>query len=219
MAGAAMEKAVKSAAKKDPKRAKFANALQSIQDECPKKINEYTTLQYVKLKGLNRIEFRYLVSESGRRYVNLNNRWELYDQIDQRTLESPICDSVISMDLSVDHIFRDSDDKQMFSHTVYKDTLKKRKVKNKIAELKAKKAAEEPTQAADEVEITTVSNPGVGVEAKPTGPAKLTISEMPEATKAQTGNLEVGKSWLPSMFQSSRNAANPAGVQSNPFAQ
>ncbi|WP_145420849.1 hypothetical protein [Planctomycetes bacterium K23_9] len=224
MAGAVMEKAIESDVGGSPKRASFAAKFRRVKEECPVTVNEYLTLEWVKMKGLNRIEFRYRVSESGRPFVNMNKWMDLNPEIIQRTADSPLAESVEALDLSVDHVFKDTDGIQMYSKTVTKMDLKKAKLKAAVAE-KRKKAEAKLAQTKAKADaakpkgltITTLDASSAFDSVDVTNPVMNGGSSTTQVKNGQASSTT--DDWTPEQWQGpERNSSNPAGVQSNPYA-
>lgn len=233
MAGAVMETAIESGADGNPKRASFAAKFRQLKEDCPMEVNDYTTLEWVKMKGINRIEFRYRVSESGRGIVNMNNWINLDPEIIQRTADSPIGASVVALDLGVDHIFKDTDGKQMYSKSVTKLELKKAEEKAALAEkrrLAEEKLAElkknTPASPASNGTGITITDLSAGVPVKSAQSGNIVIG-----AGRSRGDVEVTNTSMPAGHSSSNappvstrssfvpGTSNPAGVQHNPYLQ
>ena len=221
-----LESAAKSGAGDDPGKASFAAVLKEIQDQCPKQINDYTTLRFVKMKGVNRIEYRYLVSESGREIVNGNNHIALKKELVEQTCNSPLAKHVVKLDMSVEHVFRDTDNVQMFSHRIYKGDIENKLLAKKIAEKLAAKQGDMPK-----------SEDAVSEPAEQSQPAQNQMFQMPTVTNVSrtagkepqitnaAGQIqdadesEKPEQILPQTVHDARTLANPAGVRTNPYAQ
>ncbi|NND96077.1 MAG: hypothetical protein HKN47_01970 [Pirellulaceae bacterium] len=209
LAGAAMEKAIEKGAGDDPERSSFAAKLKVLKEDCPKEINEYTTLKWVKLKGLNRVEFRYEISESGRADVNMNHRFALDREYAKRTLECPIAESVVKLDLGVDHVFRDTDNKQLYSTTFTRKDLKQAKL---LAEKEAKQAEALAKEAATRSAFRKIESPKMTV----TDPMQMAAdaNQMPAVTNVSNS----ADDWMPGELKADwRTGDNPAGVRANPY--
>lgn len=85
-----------------------------LNSQCPKKINEYTTLTRVSY-GLGQVEYRYEVSESGRTKVILPNKWLVKGEILEETKGTSAGRIIQSLDMVTKHVFKDADGKQMLS--------------------------------------------------------------------------------------------------------
>jgi hypothetical protein len=225
--GAAMEKAIDATADGSVKRASFAGRLRKLKEDCPIQINDYTTLEEVKMKGINRVEFRYLVSESGREIVHMNNWMNLDPEILKRTAEGPLADSVMALDIGIEHVFKDSDNIQMYSKRINKADLKRAKrnaelaEKRKLAEEKmAELAAKEPAAPSNgkAITITTLEEHARQQRQSVTKPVYASDGD---AAEMKTSHVSTdGAVWIPKKFDGFRQgAANPAGVQGNPYAQ
>ena len=88
MAGAAMEMAIENTTPEQARRDSLMAKLKTERAELPKKINDHTTLRKIKMRGLNRIRYTYLVSESGRPTVNMNFTPERKKECVDRMVES-----------------------------------------------------------------------------------------------------------------------------------
>jgi hypothetical protein len=226
LTGAAMEKAIDATSEGSLKRASFAGRLRKLKEDCPIQINDYTTLEEVKMKGINRVEFRYLVSESGREIVHMHNWMNLDPEILKRTAESPLADSVMALDIGIEHVFKDSDNIQMYSKRINKSDLKRAKrnaelaEKRKIAEEKmAELAANQPEPAPSNgraITITTLEEHSRQQRQQVTKPVYAADDA---STKMKTSHVSTdGSVWIPKKFDGFRQGkANPAGVQSNPY--
>jgi hypothetical protein len=78
------------------------------QAQCPRKINDYTTLKKVFLKGNNRIKYLYLVTDEGLPHVNMDMEDEVSRQVIERTKDTPLGKSIVKLDLGVEHFFQDT---------------------------------------------------------------------------------------------------------------
>lgn len=223
MAGAVMESAIENSDDGNPKRASFAAKFRKVKESCPVQVNDYTTLEWVKMKGLNRVEYRYTVSESGRSIVNLNNWLQMDAEVIQRTAESPLAESVVALDLGVDHIFKDTDGKQVYSKAVTKKELKQAKKlaeldeKRKIAEAKMAEAMKTQLAAAGKgLTISTLDTNTRVTNAQIANPVFLSGGSM--APVKATDSAAPAEAWSPSKVERTPNMpANPAGVKANPF--
>ena len=209
LSGAVMETTIKSGSADSPKRNSFAKRLQQVQDDCPKEITDSLTLESVGLKGINRVEFQYSMSESGRETYNLNNFLVLQPLCLKLTQESPIAPSVVACDLSVKHIFTDPDGKQVYSHSIYKKDLKQGRKDDQTA---AETAAEAEATEFKNVSLEAARGLGKAVDAnalKLQEGMATPVAEQPEE-KEEVQFAEAVKA--------SRSKVNPAGVRDNPYA-
>jgi hypothetical protein len=100
-------------------RARF-NALNS---ECPRKINDYTTLTHVKFIGKGRIEYRYEMTPAGLKHVNLDARKELQEATAREIKGTPIGDAIMALDWSAMHVYKSLKDTQMLSFSITRNEL------------------------------------------------------------------------------------------------
>lgn len=194
----------------DPNTAALNEHLAEIKAAGPEKLNEHTTLHWVKKKGTTRIEFRYRVAESGRESVNAERRLEIRAEILERMKSSKLTESILELNLSVDHVFRDSDNKSLFSTTVtpqdIEDCAKEIELAKKKIEAEAIEAAAEQADL-EKAELARVAAEADATQNDPT---------MPQATTVSNPQDE----WLPSKTKvSNRSKVNPAGLRDNPYAE
>lgn len=87
--------------------------LEEEQANCPRQINDYTTLKSIKLKGTNRVKYLYVVTEDGLPHVNMDVEEEVKQQVLDRTKSTPLGDSIVRLDMGVEHFFQDTDGRCM----------------------------------------------------------------------------------------------------------
>lgn len=230
-----------------PKRNAFSDAFKQLKAKCPHKVNDYLTLEKVRLKDVDHVEFRYQVADAGVKAVSDATRRPMRQLTMVRLLDEPISESIIDLDLGTNHSFKDSSGTQLLSFNVSKlDLLRAQKKidKGEDTTAKAKELLETalsipdpPKAAADVDQVMPVQLPAATA---PTPVAESTESSESSASSDVAGLLEVlraakekhaiptneapggqGSPWHVEKIEpnSARTVNNPAGVRSNPFAK
>jgi hypothetical protein len=88
----------------------FAAKLAAEQAQCPRKLNEHTTLQSVSLMSLEKVKYHYLVTESGRPEMGIGEAGPR-KTIMKQARSSHLGPVIVHMGLDVDHQFQDADGK------------------------------------------------------------------------------------------------------------
>jgi len=87
--------------------------LEEEQARCPRQINSHTSLKSIKLKGTNRVKYLYVVTDDGLPHVNMDVEEEVRQQVLDRTKSTPLGESIVRLDMGVEHFFQSTDGKCM----------------------------------------------------------------------------------------------------------
>ncbi len=94
-------------------RSELLKRIEDAQAQCPLKINDHTTLTSVSLKGSQRIKYHYVVTEDGLPEVNMDVEEIVKRQVIERARSTPLGDSIVALDMGVEHFFQSVDGKCM----------------------------------------------------------------------------------------------------------
>lgn len=79
------------------------------QAKCPRQINSHTSLKSITLKGDNRLKYLYVVTKDGLKDVNMDTEAEVRQQILDRSSSTPLGESIVNLDMGVEHFFQSMD--------------------------------------------------------------------------------------------------------------
>ncbi len=155
---------------------------------CPTRMDAFTTLEDIKLIDEQRAEFRYIVNDEGKQLLTRVNKRMLKKAAVEHMKGNAIAVAVAERDLSIEHIYEDSQGKHLLSYTINRAVL-----------------------AGDLDPIGDEQANRFGVK---TVNADAADSVLEENVKP----APIVEPPLPQKFQMPRRTKdNPAGVQGNPF--
>ena len=128
--------------------------------KCPIKINDYTTLAYIKFIGVNRIKYHFVVSESGREDIHMFNSNEIRSEKIEQIIDTPLAVGIVDLDLGVDHIYKDTDGLQLLSYQI---------TKNELGEIQMRRAEEKAEEEKDKSWLPAMFTGAPTVEDNPAG--------------------------------------------------
>lgn len=183
-------------------------------DQCPVKMDPYTTLARVTMVDDTNIEFYYSVNDKGRRLVKGLSKDRMRENAVQHMKGNPMAVAIAERDLTVRHIYEDQFGGHILSYTINKAVLNGQQPLgdeqgNPFAANTVKATADEvvtePAEEAEASEPESVDEVGVETE------SQLEPEVLPEP-EPEPEDL------LPQEYRPpKRSRDNPAGVQANPF--
>ncbi|MEM8666153.1 MAG: hypothetical protein AAGG48_01465 [Planctomycetota bacterium] len=87
--------------------------LKQEQAKCPVQLNSHTSLKSITLKGKNRIKYSYVVTKDGLQDINMDMEEQVKEAVLERTKSTPLGESVVKLDMGVEHFYQDTDGKCM----------------------------------------------------------------------------------------------------------
>ena len=193
-------------------------------DQCPVKMDAYTTLERVTMIDEQNIEFHYKVNQKGRNLVKGLSKDRMRQNAVQHMRGNPMAVAVAERDLTIQHIYEDQFGGHILSYTINKGVLSgqqpiPREQDNPFAvkTVKAEAAKGENEFVNEEADVSepdaAESTKAVAAEEEPEFEQPLDLELEPEfEPEPDPADL------LPQPYKpAERTKENPAGIQSNPF--
>lgn len=109
--------------KNKPSMARAKAWFESVNRECPKKIDEHTTLQWVRFTGKKRVEYRYEMLKAGYPDPNQHVYYAPRNVTAREMRESRLGDAIMALDLSVKHSYKCPQNTQVLAYVISRNEL------------------------------------------------------------------------------------------------
>ncbi len=189
-------------------------------DQCPIKMDAYTTLERVTMLDDKNIEFYYKVNDKGRKLVKGLSKERMRKNAVEHMKGNAMAVAVAERDLTIVHVYEDRFGGHILTYTINKDVLNGQEPIGKeqgnpfaVKTVKAK-AEEQPSEAAEPAEAAVETESS---DAEPIA-TDQPLSEPEAALESYLEPEPDPVDLLPQQYRpEERSTDNPAGVQSNPF--
>ncbi len=183
-------------------------------DQCPVKMDVYTTLERVTMIDEKNVEFFYKVNDKGRKLVQGISKDRMRQNAVQHMKGNAMAVAVAERNLTIRHIYEDRFGGHILSYVINKAVLEGREPIGdqqgnpfSVKTVKAK-ATKDVTASAIEVEPTDTES----VAAEESDAEPVSVLEPAPEPEPEPEDL------LPEPYKpAKRTRDNPAGVQANPF--
>lgn len=191
-------------------------------DQCPVKMDVYTTLERVTMVDEKNVEFLYKVNDKGRKLVKGISKERMRENAVQHMKGNAMAVAVAERDLTIRHIYEDRFGGHVLSYVINKAVLEGREpigdeqanpFSVKTVKAEAAKNVTEPA-----VEAETTETESVEVEESASQPVSEPVSQPVSEPLPMPEPEPEPEDLLAEPYQPvKRSRDNPAGVQSNPF--
>lgn len=187
-------------------------------DQCPIKMDAYTTLERVTMLDDKNIEFYYKVNDKGRRLVKGLSKERMRKNAVQHMKGNAMAVAVAERDLSIIHVYEDKFGGHILSYTINKSVLNGQEPIGEqkgnpfaVTPVKAKPTVKATEKVAEKVDDQSGESEPVGEETEEPVKAAPELESNPEPEPVDL---------LPQQYKpQKRTRENPAGVRANPFYQ